>query len=48
MNIQSITKDENVKFKFIDNVIAEWQNPSESKNKLKKLKINFKNNFIIL
>jgi hypothetical protein len=31
INIQNITKDSYLKFKFIDNLIAEWQNPNDSK-----------------
>jgi hypothetical protein len=30
IDVQNITKDSNVKFKYIDAVIAEWQNPNES------------------
>jgi hypothetical protein len=31
IDLQSITKDTNIKFKYIDSLIAEWQNPNDSK-----------------
>ena len=31
INLQALTKDTNIKFKYIDEVIANWQNPSDSK-----------------
>lgn len=31
IDLQAITKDTNIKFKFIDTIIAEWQNPNDSK-----------------
>ena len=31
INVQNFSKDTNIKFKFIDTVIAEWQNPNDSK-----------------
>ncbi len=31
LNLELITKDTDVKFKFIDKLIEEWQNPKESK-----------------
>ncbi len=30
INIYNITKDTDVKFKYLDTMIAEWQNPMES------------------
>ena len=32
INLQSLSKDTNIKFKFIESVISEWQNPNDSKN----------------
>jgi len=32
IEIRNIDKDTTLKFKFIDTIIAEWQNPNESKN----------------
>ena len=31
INLQTITKDTNIKFKFIETIIADWQNPNDSK-----------------
>jgi len=31
INIQNIKADSTLKFRFIDTIIAEWQNPNESK-----------------
>ena len=31
IEIRNITTDTTLKFKFIDTIIAEWQNPNESK-----------------
>lgn len=31
INIEKIQKDTDIKFKFIDTIVAEWQNPKESK-----------------
>jgi hypothetical protein len=30
INLQSLSKDTNIKFKFIETIIAEWQNPNDS------------------
>lgn len=31
INLESIQKDTNIKFKYVETVIADWQNPKESK-----------------
>ena len=33
INLQAITKDTDIKFEFIDEIIKNWQNPSDSKEK---------------
>jgi len=34
INLQAITKDTDIKFSLIDEIIKTWQNPSESKSVL--------------
>ena len=41
INIEMISKDTDIKFKYIDTIVAEWQNPKESKKKIKKYFILF-------
>ena len=31
LNMEKVDKDTNIKFKYIDTLVAEWQNPKESK-----------------
>ncbi len=31
LDLQSITKDTSLKFKYINTIISEWQNPNDSK-----------------
>lgn len=32
INLEKITEDTDIKFKYIDTIVAEWQNPKESKS----------------